>query len=100
MSDQPLWTLEIGLDYTVARYFFRDEGAVKYVQAEEALVNNLAGMLKVAPNQLYDRIETLLAERKKMENRAGKKWKALIGAAAKSLIQWCQGRHPIGPTCG
>jgi alanyl-tRNA synthetase len=43
------------------------EGAVKYVQAEEALVNNLAGMLKVAPNQLYDRIETLLNERKKLE---------------------------------
>ena len=43
------------------------EGAVKYVQAEEALVNSLAAMLKVAPNQLYDRIEALTNERKKLE---------------------------------
>lgn len=43
------------------------EGALKYVQAEEHLLNNIAGILKVAPNQVYDRIETLLNERKKME---------------------------------
>ncbi len=43
------------------------EGAVKYIQAQENLVNSLAGILKVAPNQLADRIEALQNERKKLE---------------------------------
>lgn len=43
------------------------EGAVKYIQAQENLVANLAGLLKVAPNQLADRIEALQNERKKLE---------------------------------
>ena len=43
------------------------EVAVIYAQGEENLIGNLAAQLKVAPNQLADRLEALLAERKKLE---------------------------------
>jgi len=43
------------------------EGAVIYAQAQENLLNSISAQLKVAPADVTDRIEALLAERKKLE---------------------------------